>query len=113
MLDGHAVPSCIIPVSAVRDSEVETLEHFSKRPLYDLIVSAFNKAGIKLCEYCRSGKILATYDLIKTYKYPTRQQIYEMVRHFNCPCTETDELITGIISVSKYYSKIREKKNEK
>ncbi len=113
LLDGHAVPSCIIPVAAVRESEVETLEYFSTRSIYDVIVTHFNKLGLNMCGYCNSGKILATYDLIKTYKYPTRQQIYDMVRHFNCPCTETDDLINGIISVSKYFSKIRDKNNEK
>ncbi len=102
MLDGHAVPSCIIPVASVRDSQVETLEHFSKTTTYGLIMEAFKKSGINMCEYCNTGKIFAAYDLILTYKRPTRQQVYETVRHFNCQCTETDNLVNGIILAARY-----------
>lgn len=101
MLNGRAVPSCIIPVVSARDSEVETLEHFSHNDFYRLIMDAYKKTGINMCDYCNAGKIFAAYDLIRTYKRPTRQQVYETVRHFNCSCTETDAHVNGIMLASR------------
>lgn len=96
LLDSRAVPSCIIPVAAVRESSVETLEFFSHNPMYRIITDSFVKAGVNMCGYCNAGKIFAACDLIRTHKTPSRDIILETVCHFNCSCTETDMLIKGI-----------------
>ena len=84
-------------LSQVVDATIITLEYFSKTPEYKVIIEAFGKAGIKLCGYCNAGKILATYSLISAYKHPTLQLVQDMVRHFNCSCTEQDNLVQGIM----------------
>lgn len=96
LLGEKAVASCILPIASALDALVVTLEHFAKQPEYTLIIDSFAKAGIQLCGYCNAGKILGTYSLIKNYPQPTQQMIYDMVRHFNCQCTEQDSLIQGI-----------------
>ncbi len=97
LLDDRPVPSCIIPAAAARDSVIETLEHFSQSDAYADIIGGFSKAGVRLCGYCNAGKIFVAYDLIRTGTRPSRGRIYEAVRHFNCPCTETDTLVQGIL----------------
>lgn len=97
LLEGRAVASCLIPLAAVKDATIITLEHFSKTPEYKVIMEAFGKAGINLCGYCNAGKILATYSLISAYRHPTLQLVQDTVRHFNCACTEQDDLVQGIM----------------
>lgn len=97
LVGGRAVASCLIPLAAVRDATIITLEYFSKTPEYKVIIEAFGKAGIKLCGYCNAGKILATYSLISTHKHPSLQLVQDTVRHFNCSCTEQDDLVQGIM----------------
>ncbi len=97
LLDDRAVASCIIPLAVVRDATIVTLEHFSKRPEYALIMDSFSKAGIRLCGYCNAGKILATYSLISSWGRPSRQQVCDTVRHLGCPCTERDSLVQGVM----------------
>lgn len=96
LLERKAVASCILPLASARDATIITLEHFSKQPEYSLIMESFNKAGIQLCGYCNAGKILGTYSLVKNNQLPTQQMIYDMVRHFDCQCTEQEILIQGI-----------------
>lgn len=97
LLAGRAVASCLIPLAAVRDATIVTLEHFSKTPECRLIMESFGKAGIQLCGYCNAGKILATYSLIAAYKRPSLKLVQETVYHLNCGCTEQDDLVQGIM----------------
>ncbi|MBR6566809.1 MAG: 2Fe-2S iron-sulfur cluster binding domain-containing protein [Spirochaetaceae bacterium] len=100
LLDGKAIPTCIVPLVVARDATIVTLEYFSKTKEHELIMEAFAKAGIQLCGFCNSGKILGAYSLITTHPRPSRQLIYDMVRHFDCSCTEQDSLIQGILYAS-------------
>lgn len=100
LLDGKAIPTCIIPLVVVRNATIVTLEHFSKTKEYDLIMDSFARAGLQLCGYCNAGKILGTYSLITANPRPSKQLIYDMVRHFDCSCTEQEALIQGVIYAS-------------
>ena len=113
LLDGKAVPTCIIPFVAVRDASIVTMEQFSKTKEYELIMESFEKAGIQLCGFCNAGKILGTYSLISTYQRPSQQLMYDMVRHFNCSCTEQDSLVQGIIYAVAAFQSIALKRQEK
>lgn len=97
LLDGRAVPSCIIPLAAARDATIVTLEQFSKTRECQLIVDSFARAGIRLCGFCNAGKILGTYSLISAYQRPSHQMVCDMARHFDCGCTEQDSLVQGIV----------------
>ena len=105
LLDGKPVPSCIIPVADVRDSSIETLEHFAQTDMYKIIMDSFSKVGIQLCGYCNAGKIFAAYDLIQTYQRPDKHLIYDTVRHFICNCSETDVLVQGIMLAASVFHK--------
>lgn len=113
LLDGKAVPTCIIPFVAVRDASIVTMEQFSKTKEYELIMESFEKAGIQLCGFCNAGKILGTYSLISTYQRPSQQLMYDMVRHFNCSCTEQDSLVQGIIYAVTAFQSFALKRQEK
>ena len=113
LLDGKAVPTCIIPFVAVRDASIVTMEQFSKTKEYELIMESFEKAGIQLCGFCNAGKILGTYSLISTYQRPSQQLMYDMVRHFNCSCTEQDSLVQGIIYAVAAFQSFALKRQEK
>ncbi len=116
LLDGKAIPTCIIPFVVARDATIVTMEQFSKTKEYELIVSSFAKAGVHLCGFCNAGKVLGTYSLILTYHRPSHQVIYDMVRHFDCSCSEQDSLRQGIgyaaVAFQNYMHKRQEKENK-
>ncbi len=97
LLDGKAVSSCKIPVGIVRDSKIETLEHFEKNPAYDDIISGFNKAGISLCGFCNAARILLTHDLISHVYRPTKDQLDHVAASVKCSCTEKGIFENGIL----------------
>jgi len=92
----RAVPSCLIPVSSVRDAEIVTLEHFMQTEDYLDIVSAFRKTGIELCGFCNAGKIFAAHEIIESGSPREKNTIMERLRTFSCSCTEDEPLVHAI-----------------
>ena len=92
----RSVPSCLIPVSSVRDAEIVTLEHFMQTEDYLDIVSAFRKTGIELCGFCGAGKIFAAHEIIESGSPREKNTIMERLRTFSCSCTEDEPLVHAI-----------------
>ncbi|MBO7123357.1 MAG: 2Fe-2S iron-sulfur cluster binding domain-containing protein [Treponema sp.] len=114
LLDGKAVLSCLIPCGIVRNSEIVTMEHFSKQAACQEILKGFEKAGVNLCGYCNPGKIFAAWEIISTFSNPNREQIAERVSDLRECCAENDALINGIIYAAQiHFEKERMKKNAK
>ena len=97
LLNGKPVSSCTIPVGTIRDSRIETLEHIKNSPYYQDIITGFNQAGIHLCGFCNTGKILTAYNLLKNYNRPTTEQIYGELNNYSICCTSTENLACGIM----------------
>lgn len=106
MLDGHPVPSCIVPVAIARDSEIVTLEYFCKSDAYTDIIKGFKIAGVKLCGFCDAGKIFAAEYLLRTGgdigdtlrgTFPSLKTIHESISHLTPCCTSIKQLSEGII----------------
>ena len=105
LLDGKPVPSCKVPVALSMNRRIETLEYFQKTEDYSDIAKGFNRAGIKLCGFCNSGKIFAARSIILSNTKPTRDSIREEVKHLSPCCTDEDTLINGIIYAFDYHIK--------
>ena len=60
-------------------------------------MQGFELAQIKLCGYCDSGKIFSAYQLLKSNKNLTRQEISDQVKHLSPCCTDLATLTNGIL----------------
>ncbi|MBP5519194.1 MAG: 2Fe-2S iron-sulfur cluster binding domain-containing protein [Treponema sp.] len=97
LLDDKPVAACKIPAGIVRDENIVTLDHFAKTEEYSIIMSGFQKAGIKLCGYCTAGKVFSAYQILKMPKLPTRQEITDSIKALSPCCTDLETLVNGII----------------
>ena len=97
LLDDRPAAACKIPAGIVRNSDIVTLDYFVKTEEYSIIMSGFQKAGIKLCGYCTAGKVFSAYQILKMTKMPTRQEITDYVKSLSPCCTDLDTLVNGII----------------
>lgn len=95
-MQDRSVSSCLIPVSAVRDAEILTLEYFMQTEDYLDIAAAFGKTGIELCGFCNAGKIFAAHEIIESGNLQEKHMIMERLRAFLCSCTEDDPLVHAI-----------------
>ncbi len=97
LLNGKAVPSCLVPSPLAHNASVETLEGFEESDDYKDIMAGFESAGIKLCGFCNAGKIFAAYEFIHRKNKSEKEEITQMINSFQCPCTEPSQLANGII----------------
>lgn len=111
LLNGKPVPSCKIPVGILNESSnIITLEYFAKENKdYECIMAGFKKAGIQLCGFCNSAKILSVYELIERDYRPKEEELIDFTENLSCDCTERDQLISGIIYATELKNSIMEK----
>jgi isoquinoline 1-oxidoreductase alpha subunit len=84
-LEGMAVRSCVLPVSAVQDKSVTTIEGASG-PVADAVRSAWERLDVVQCGYCQSGQIMSAIALLNEKRNPTDSDIYTAMARNICRC---------------------------
>ena len=83
-LDGEAVRSCSLPVSAAQGKKITTIEGLSKKGLHP-VQKAWIEHEVPQCGYCQTGMIMTTVSLLNKHPHPTDAQIDEVVTNL-CRC---------------------------
>jgi nicotinate dehydrogenase subunit A len=86
MLQGKAVRSCVMPVSAVGRAEVTTLEGLGTAEKPHPIQQAFLEEGAAQCGYCLSGVILTAKAFLDGKPNASDQEIREALGGILCRC---------------------------
>jgi isoquinoline 1-oxidoreductase subunit alpha len=84
-LDGNAVRSCVLPVSAVAGKSITTIEGLSKENNHPLQL-AWIKHQVPQCGYCQSGQIMSAAALLKIKSNPTEDDINSAMQGNICRC---------------------------
>ena len=84
-LDGRAVRSCVLPVSAADGKSVTTIEGLAANGTLHKVQQAWLKHQVPQCGYCQSGMIMAVAALLATTPNPTDNEIDEGVTNI-CRC---------------------------
>jgi len=94
-LDGAAVRSCVVPVSAVQPTQkVVTIEGLSPDTSHP-VQKAWAMLDVPQCGYCQSGMIMAAAALLKDQPKPTDAQINESITNI-CRCGTYNRVRTAI-----------------
>jgi nicotinate dehydrogenase subunit A len=86
LLRGRAVRSCVIPVSAVKQEEVTTLEGLGTPEKPHPIQQAFIDEGATQCGFCLSGVILTAKALLDKNPKASDEQMLEAMSNVLCRC---------------------------
>ena len=86
-LNGRALKSCQLPVSAVGVQEITTIEGIvpaagSLHP----VQKAWLELDVAQCGYCQTGQIMAAVALLKTKSNPTEEEIADAMTGNICRC---------------------------
>lgn len=84
-LNGSAVRSCSIPVSAAAGADVTTIEGLSKDGTHPL-QRAWQDQDVAQCGYCQAGQIMQAAALLKQTPHPTDAQIDAAMTGNLCRC---------------------------
>ena len=84
-LNGPAVRSCQLPVSAVGNGEVITIEGLSENGDHPVQL-AWIKQDVPQCGYCQAGQIMTATALLKQNPNPTDEEIESAMAGNLCRC---------------------------
>ena len=83
-IDGAAVRSCTMPVRAVANKRITTIEGLSADGSHP-VQKAWVALDVPQCGYCQSGMIMAAAALLKAAPQPSDTQINESITNI-CRC---------------------------
>ncbi len=86
LIDGQAMRSCVMPVSAVAGKKVVTLEGLGTPEKPHPLQRAFIAEQAVQCGYCINGMIMQAAALLQTNRKPTEEQIKAALAENLCRC---------------------------
>ncbi|MEQ9441742.1 MAG: (2Fe-2S)-binding protein [Cyclobacteriaceae bacterium] len=84
-LNGTAVRSCQLPVSAVSDQAVTTIEGLSEEGDHP-VQKAWLEVDVPQCGYCQAGQIMSAAALLKSNPNPSDEEIENAMNGNICRC---------------------------
>ena len=84
-VNGEAVRSCSLPVSAAEGADIVTIEGIAKGDQLHKVQQAWIEHEVPQCGYCQSGMIMAVTALLKSKPKPTDEDINREITNI-CRC---------------------------
>lgn len=85
-LDGAATRSCVLPVSAVANMKITTIEAIGESPVGNVVQAAWVAESVPQCGYCQSGQVMSATALLNSNKQPTDADIDAALAGNICRC---------------------------
>lgn len=98
-VNGTAVRSCALPVSAVGSSKITTIEGLSKEGNHP-VQQAWMEVDVPQCGYCQAGQIMSAAALLSKTPSPNDQQIETAMNGNICRCGTYHRVKEAIVLAS-------------
>jgi isoquinoline 1-oxidoreductase alpha subunit len=98
-LDGEAVRSCVLPVSAVAGRKITTIEGLSPDGTHP-VQQAWTEVDVVQCGYCQSGQIMSASALLEQKPKPSDSDIDHAMAGNICRCATYQRIRAAIHAAS-------------
>ena len=98
-LNGTAVRSCSLPISAIGTSKVTTIEGLSKEGDHP-VQQAWQEVDVPQCGYCQAGQIMSAAALLAKNAKPTEEQIATAMNGNICRCGTYHRIKEAVVLAS-------------
>ena len=96
LLDGRAMRSCLMPVSAAASAKITTIEGLEQHGVLPPVQQAFLDEGAFQCGYCTSGMIMSATSLLRDTHNPSEGQIVEAMNGNICRCGTYPRIVAAV-----------------
>jgi nicotinate dehydrogenase subunit A len=101
LMDGAAVRSCSLPVSAAQGKSIVTLEGLGTPEKPDRVQAAFIAEQAAQCGYCANGMVMAAKALLAKTPRPTPAQVKEALAENLCRCGTHTRILRAVLRASQ------------
>ena len=98
---GEALRSCVMPISAVADAEIVTLEGLGTAEKPHPLQQAFIDEQAAQCGYCINGMIMQAAALLATTKRPTEEHVRQALAANLCKCGTHVRILRAILRAAE------------
>lgn len=99
-LDGNAMRSCQLPISAVADSKITTIEGLSEKGDHP-VQQAWLEHDVPQCGYCQAGQIMSAAALLAANPLPSDSDIDNAMNGNICRCGTYTRIKAAIKAASQ------------
>ncbi|MEO9485732.1 MAG: (2Fe-2S)-binding protein [Ekhidna sp.] len=99
-LDGNSIRSCSLPISAVGDKEVTTIEGLSKDGDHP-VQKAWIEHDVPQCGYCQAGQIMNAAAFLDKNPSPSSEEIATAMNGNICRCGTYTRINKAIQTAAK------------
>ncbi len=85
-LNGKAVRSCLLPVSAVGEAKITTIEGLAESEKLAPLQQVWCDLDVAQCGYCQAGQIMSAAELLAEKPKPTDSEIDAAMQGNLCRC---------------------------
>jgi isoquinoline 1-oxidoreductase alpha subunit len=100
LIDGAAIRSCVLPISAVEGKKVETVESLAAGGKLSKVQQAFVDKQAPQCGYCQAGMVMAVTALLRTNPKPSDADIDSAISNI-CRCGSFQQVREAIHAAAK------------
>ena len=99
-IDGVAMRSCSVPVSAAAGKKITTIEGLAVNGKLHRVQEAFwNEHGLQ-CGFCTPGMVMACKELLDHNPVPTDEEIRHAIDGNLCRCTGYQHIVNAVKAAS-------------
>ena len=99
-MNGQAIRSCVMPVSAVAEQEITTIEGLNSKTAA-AVQTAWEDLAVVQCGYCQSGQIMSAIALLSENQNPTDEDIDAAMNGNVCRCATYVRIRAAIHQAAK------------
>jgi nicotinate dehydrogenase subunit A len=100
LVDGHAVPSCTVPLWAVDGKAVTTIEGLGQPEAPHPLQQAFIAEQAAQCGYCTSGMLISAAALLESTPRPTETEVRQALDRNLCRCGSYNRAVRAVLRAS-------------
>ncbi|MFN7120038.1 MAG: (2Fe-2S)-binding protein [Saprospiraceae bacterium] len=100
-LNGAAVRSCSLPISALQNAKITTIEGLSKDGSHP-VQKAWMEIDVPQCGYCQAGQIMTAAALLAKNKKPSNTEIEAAMSGNICRCGTYPRIEQAIIKAIEF-----------
>ena len=102
LVDGEPRRSCLLPIAAVGQAEITTIEGLGAPGGLTPIQAAFHDRYAAQCGYCTPGMMLAAHALLELRGGPVdRDEVLEALSGHFCRCTGYVKIVDAVMATSR------------
>ena len=100
IIDGDAVPSCLVLAAGIEGKEITTIEGIGDNGRLHPLQEAFVRYHASQCGFCSPGMILTAKAFLDRNPNPSEAEVRDVMMSNLCRCTGYEKIVEAIMAVA-------------